>query len=56
MNKFTGVFPINQMYDDMRKASRERLRATDADAVAKHYGVTAETVRHWIDIIIDLKA
>ena len=54
MKKFTGKFPINQMYDDMRKVPVSELQASDLQGVAKHYGLDVETVQHWMKIIIEL--
>lgn len=49
-------FPINQLYDDMRKATIHELRQTDTEAAAEYYGLSAEAVRHWLRVIIDEKA
>lgn len=49
------MFPINKMFADMRKALPAQLIKTDVGAAAKYYGVSEETVRHWIRIIVDLK-
>lgn len=53
--KFSGMFPINQMFSDMRKVPVEELRKTNVEGAANHYGVTQETVMHWIKIIIETR-